>query len=145
MDNPNNNVSDDQHPVIGNGGGMNKEQAVSGMEEKKLDDVKIEDAQEYEVPKEVASHIQIPSQKPDIPPDLEKMGVTHSPLDQTVSSTVTINSQVPLTDDQLNEGLQQPPVNSFRWLAEICLKQLKLAGIHLMKVKGRYIRAPERA
>ena len=139
MDDKNNNAPDGKMPVNITGGGINKEHQLPGALDIPLQEI---DVKEYEIPKEVSAHMQIQPHKPDIPPDLTAIGVTHSPSDQTVSGTVTVSNSIPLTDDQINEGKQQPPTNSFRWLAEFCLKQLKYAGIHLMKVKGRYIRIP---
>ncbi|KKR72441.1 MAG: hypothetical protein UU81_C0057G0011 [Microgenomates group bacterium GW2011_GWC1_41_8] len=118
--------------------GMAKEQEMPASS-----DIQLEDVQEYEVPKEVSAHVQIQKQIPDIPPDLKQMGVTHAPSDQTISDTTSLAKKTPLTDDQINDGLQKPPTDSFRWFAEWCLKQLKLMHVHLTKVKGRYIRVTD--
>lgn len=43
---------------------------------------------------------------------------------------------LPLTDDQIAQGLQQSLVTSWRWLAEWCARQLKQAHILLRSVHG---------
>ncbi|MCR4263940.1 MAG: hypothetical protein NUV98_04450 [Candidatus Roizmanbacteria bacterium] len=133
---PDGNQVSQSQPVSGSG--MAKEQDLPVPV-----DIQLEDVQEYEVPKEVAAHVQVQKQKPDIPPDLKQIGVTHAPSDQTISDTVSPVKKAPLSDDQINDGLQKPPTDSFRWLAEWCVKQLKLMHVHLTKVKGRYIRIPD--
>ncbi|MBI4137560.1 hypothetical protein HY469_05865 [Candidatus Roizmanbacteria bacterium] len=108
-------------------------------------DISLQDAREFEVPKEVAAHVQVQKQIPDIPPDLKQIGVTHAPADQHISDTKSAAKKIPLTDDQLNDGLTKPPTDSFRWLAEWCLKQLKLMHVHITKVNGRFIRVTGKA
>ena len=107
-------------------------------------DIKPEEIQEYQVSKEVSAHVQIRTEKPDIPPDLIQIGVTHAPSDQNMSAPVSNQVSVPLNDDQINDGLHHPITDSIRWLAEWCLVQLKRAHVHLTKVKGRYIRVLEK-
>ena len=107
-------------------------------------DIKPEEIQEYHVSKEVSAQVQIPKQKPDIPPDLIQIGVTHAPSDQNISTPVLNQVNVPLNDDQINDGMHHPITDSIRWLAEWCLVQLKRAHVHLTKVKGRYIRVSEK-
>lgn len=43
---------------------------------------------------------------------------------------------LPLTDDQIAQGLQQSLLTSWRWLAEWCARQLKQAHILLRPVHG---------
>ena len=112
------------------------------MEMPKMPEAGMEDPVEFAIPKEVTGHVQISQTTPEIPPDLKQAGVTYSPSDQTMSNTSSSgnSSRVMLTDDQINDGLTKKPTDSFRWLAEWCIKQLKLAHVHFKKINGRYIR-----
>lgn len=99
---------------------------------------------EHEIPKEVASHVQVTYEKPDIPPDLAQIGITAAPADQTVAPiSQTQQTSLPLTDDQIGEGLGQKPTTSFRWLAEWCVKQLLRMHMHLKNVQGHFIRVKD--
>lgn len=141
QDNQQSNQSSTQ-PVPNNqpvSGGMAKESEMPVSTEPRL-----EDAQEFQVPKEVANHVQVQPHKPEIPPDLKSIGVTNAPADQTVSDLTSSPRKTVLTDDQINDGLQKPPTDSFRWLAEWCVKQLKLMHVHLTKVNGKMVRVPDK-
>ncbi len=87
--------------------------------------------QEVELPKEVAAAgvSTRPTSVP-IPPKVSQMGV--APLGQNVSavpSTGTIT--LPLTDDQIAQGMRQNVTSSWRWLAEWCKRRLK--ELHLWR------------
>ena len=112
------------------------------FEAQPVQEAQVEEVKEYEVPKEVASHVQVPKEQVEIPPDLKKMGV-QAPASQTPMQNSQVSSiPLPLTDDQIGTGLHAEVKSSIRWLAEWCLKQLKTihfhlkqAGTHFMRVK----------
>ena len=140
VNNQNNNQQDDnvqtQTPSLqaqtGSGLGE-KEKEVVGSKE-----VIREVGKEIEPPKEVEeTGVKLKKEEIKLPPPIEKLGVKPSaPAVPPPSSTVTL----PLTDDQVMQGLASPIVSSLRWLAEFCLRQLKKAHISLKKVHGKIVR-----
>ena len=144
------NQKQDTAPVRSDSGIQNQPPVISGVSKEReapfFKENTIEEPAEFQVPKEVSEHIKLLPTKPDIPPDLIKAGVTHSPADDSVQQTrqdPSLAAPVPLSDDQINQGIAKAPTDSVRWLAEWCVKQLKLAHVQLKKVKGRYIRVQE--
>jgi hypothetical protein len=98
-------------------------------------------ASEHEVSHEIAPHVQATSEAIELPPDLRQAGVTQSPQDQTIPPITDDQSvPLPLTDDQIGAGLRQKPASSYRWLAEWCVRQLKLIHIHLKNIHGHFVR-----
>ncbi len=67
------------------------------------------------------------------------MGV--KPLKQTpvINSSGTVIA-LPLTDDQIIQGLQQNVTNSWRWLAQWCLRKLKQLHLILKSIHGQIVR-----
>lgn len=55
-----------------------------------------------------------------------------------VATALTVT--LPLTDDQIAQGLHQSIVSSWRWLAEWCERQLKQAHVLLKSTKGTIVR-----
>lgn len=56
-----------------------------------------------------------------VPPAVSQMGVT--PVGQVVTAAPAVT--LPLTNDQIAAGLHQSVTNSWRWLAEWCMRILK--------------------
>lgn len=79
---------------------------------------------DIDLPKEVISvGVKVnPNQIP-VPPHLSAQGVAPAGDNVTVSSGATIT--LPLTDDQIAQGLKQDVTSSVRWLAEWCVRKLK--------------------
>ncbi|HLB60350.1 MAG TPA: hypothetical protein VJL83_01980 [Patescibacteria group bacterium] len=134
-----NNDDQQQSPVTNGVSGLHKEQEVPRLNEEPT----IEAVKEFEVSPEVARHVTVQRDTVEIPPDLRQLGVQHAPQDQTAAATVLPNLTLPLTDDQIGEGLQAGIRTSFRWLAAWCVKQLEKLHVHLKKIHGHFIRVME--
>lgn len=115
--------------------GVDKEKEMPKPAEEPITDVK-----EHEIPKELKEHVVKTKEEIEIPPDLKKMGVSTPPASAKVSDVVTGAVKLPLTDDEIEQGVHMKVMNSFRWLAEWCLKQLKKAHIQLTKQGEHYKR-----
>jgi hypothetical protein len=97
---------------------------------------------EMVLPKEIET-VGVQSTKTDIeiPPDIKKIGVQHAGPTQPLTVGHTLPSvSLPLSDDQVGNGLHKSVLSALRWLSEWCVKKLKKAHIHLKKVHGHFIR-----
>lgn len=111
-------------------GSANKEAGMGGFEAG-LRDVS---AQEVELPKEVAqSGVKVQPTTIPIPAPVSQLGV--QPAGQNVT-TQTQPRPVPLTDDQIVEGLKQGVTSSWRWLAEFCVRRLKQLHHNVTKTQS---------
>lgn len=87
--------------------------------------------QELEIPRVVErAGVRVQPTVVPIPPKVQKQGV------QPVGANVPAAQQtvVPLTDDQIVQGLKQSVASSWRWLAEWCVRRLK--QLHYNMTKG---------
>ncbi|MBI5018807.1 hypothetical protein HZB58_00865 [Candidatus Gottesmanbacteria bacterium] len=76
----------------------------------------------------------------ELPHIVQKMGVSAvGPAAPPASQVAAIT--LPLTDDQIAQGLHQSLMSSWRWLAEWCERQLKQAHILLTSAKGKTTRS----
>lgn len=73
-----------------------------------------------------------------IPPAVARMGVTQVGHTAPVAPAVAI--ALPLSDDQIAEGLHQGIISSWRWLAEWCVRQLKQAHVMVKTIHGKIVR-----
>ena len=73
-----------------------------------------------------------------IPIPVAQLGVRATGPAAPTSDVSTI--VLPLTDDQIANGLHQSILSSWRWLAEWCTKQLKQAHFMLKFVHGKIVR-----
>ena len=115
--------------------GINKEREMPKTTDEPLIEVR-----EHEIPKEIQGHVVKTKEHIEIPPDLRKMGVAAPPVASSVSDVAVKSVKLPLTDDQIEEGLHTQILSSFRWLAEWCLRQLRKAHIHLKKIGAHFVR-----
>ncbi|MEX1052681.1 MAG: hypothetical protein WEC80_02435 [Patescibacteria group bacterium] len=95
------------------------------------------EAQEHEPKKETSEFIESTPETIKIDADLEKLGVS------SVKSTKFPNFQeveLPISDEKIVEGLQEPVDSSFRWLAEFALAILKRAHATIKKIHGKIVR-----
>ncbi len=133
MDNPAKIVFDDAQksvsvPVGGISIGGKEKEVIGGIgNELPLSPV----GQEVELPKEVVSAgVSVHPTNIPIPPKVSQMGV--KPLGQNVSATPSTGTiTLPLTDDQIAQGMRQSAAISWRWLAEWCKRRLK--QLHLWR------------
>ncbi|MBU1327159.1 hypothetical protein KKB64_04815 [Patescibacteria group bacterium] len=95
---------------------------------------------ETELPKEVASAgVTLRPTSVPIPPKLSQMGVKpagNNVPTQPKATTVAL----PLTDDQIAQGLHQGIMSSWRWLAQWCLRRLKQLHVGLKAMHGKLTR-----
>lgn len=95
--------------------------------------------QEAAVPKEVlTAGVKVRPTTIPIPQSVAQMGVKPSGHNIPVQTTTTV--VLPLTDDQIVVGLHQNFANSWRWLAEWCVRRLKQVHIAVKTVHGTLIR-----
>ena len=83
---------------------------------------------EMELPKEVSAIgvTQQPTVVP-IPQPISQLGV--KPTGSNIPVQTSPSFVVPLSDSELAQGLHISVINSFRWLAEWCQRQLKMLKI----------------
>lgn len=112
--------------VSGNVGGISgKEKEIIGSptSEGTLQDL----GKEMELPKEVSAvGVKTKPTVVSMPQAVQQMGV--KPVGATVQPQ-TPPPTLPLTDDQIAQGLQQSILSSWRWLAEWCKRRLQQWGI----------------
>jgi hypothetical protein len=108
-------------------GGINKEMEFPRSSEAPMVEEKAEDV---ELSSEVeAAGVEKKSETIHLPPDVKQMGVESvGPSQPVVGST---NIQLPLDDNQIVQGLHSQIINSLKWLAVWCVRQLKKAHLHL--------------
>jgi hypothetical protein len=121
-------------PPSGANPSTNKEQET-GM----VTDVPFRPAgEETEVsPEVVASGVKVQPTTIPIPSAVSAMGVRPAgqnipPADPAVS--------LPLSDDQIAQGLKQSVWSSWRWLAQWCIRRLKQVHMGLKSIHGRLTR-----
>jgi hypothetical protein len=79
---------------------------------------------DIELPKEVINAgVSMHPTVVNIPPQISSVGVSPAGQNVTVGSGTTVT--LPLTNDQINEGLKKDVTNSWRWLAEWCIRKIK--------------------
>ncbi len=84
-------------------------------------------AKEIDLPKELTSFgVHTTSTVVPIPPPVQQMGVM--PTGQNIPNA-GISISLPLSDDQIAQGMRTSVLDSFRWLAEWCKRQLKRIGM----------------
>ncbi|QQS44513.1 hypothetical protein IPM65_02855 [Candidatus Roizmanbacteria bacterium] len=87
--------------------------------------------------KELEKYIEIERDVPEIHPDLKKAGL--QALD-TTSLDPKQRVRLPIADEEIMNGLDEPLSSSFRWLAEFALFMLKRAHLALKRVHGKVVR-----
>ena len=93
-----------------------------------------------ELPKEVASAgVTIQPTTIPIPQPIAQMGVAPGPANIPMPTAATT---LPITDDQIAQGLGKSIKESFRWLAEWCIRRLKQVHIGLQSIHGKLTRVP---
>lgn len=108
-------------PVGGITIGKELEPAVGVLEEATLKDVS--GKKEIELPKEVAAAgVTTQYTTVQLPQSVTQMGV--KPVGQAVMPQAA-TTPLPLTDDQIAQGLKQSITSSWRWLAEFCVRKIK--------------------
>jgi hypothetical protein len=118
-------------------GSMAKEQAPMPLSPETPSLVEI--GKSADLPQEVQrAGVKMQSDTVTLPKLVQNMGVTAVGPSVPPASAATV--VLPLTDDQIAQGLHQSIVSSWRWLAEWCERQLKQAHILLTSAHGKIIR-----
>lgn len=120
----NNSGSQASDTPVGQSGGISigkeLEPAAGGPEQPLTKDVS---GQELELPKEVAgAGVKTQPTTVVLPHAVTQIGV--KPVGQMVMPKA-VTTALPLTDDQIAQGLKQSITSSWRWLAEWCVRKLK--------------------
>lgn len=97
---------------------------------------------EQELPAEVANAgVALRQDTVFVPPPVAQLGVKAVGPAAPPPQTTTI--VLPLTDEQIAQGLHQSIVSSWRWLAEWCLRQLAMVHMTVKSVHGKIVRIKE--
>ncbi len=95
--------------------------------------------QEMELPKEVTSAgVRMQPTTIPIPPAVAQLGVKPAGASVPVQTASTV--ALPISDDQIAQGLTKSVTESWRWLSEWCVKRLKQLHVGLQTVGGKLIR-----
>lgn len=123
--------------VAASGSGIGaKEMEPSGGKNEGLQDAT---GQEFELPKEVSSAgVKMHPTVVSIPPNVAQMGV--KPAGQNIPTQTTSSVVLPLSDEQIADGLHKGITDSVRWLAEWCVRRLKQLHIAVITVHGKLVR-----
>lgn len=120
-------------------GSMAKEQAPMTVTPEAP--VIVELGKDADLPHEVQrAGVTMQSDSVTLPKVVQNMGVTAVGSSAPPVSAPAVTVVLPLTDDQIAQGLHQSLVSSWRWLAEWCERQLKQAHILLTSAHGKIIR-----
>lgn len=87
--------------------------------------------------KEIEKFVKVEKESFELDPKLKKAGL------EVVDSTTLDprhNVKLPISDDKILEGLDQPVNSSWRWLSEIAIFMLRRAHISLKKIHGHIVR-----
>jgi hypothetical protein len=100
----------------------------------------VDRAAELDLPKEVVKSgvISIP-QIVKVPTHLEGSGVAASGVNAPLGSGDSI--ALPLTDVEIIGGLSQDSTKSIKWLAEWCVRRLKILHVSLKNLRGKIVRS----
>ncbi|MEK7119271.1 MAG: hypothetical protein AAB889_01995 [Patescibacteria group bacterium] len=94
---------------------------------------------EIELPKEVASvGVKAQPTTVQLPSNVQNLGVQTVGQSGPAGQATTV--VLPLTDDQIAQGLHQGITSSFRWLAEWCIRRLKQVHMGLKTIHGKLMR-----
>lgn len=95
--------------------------------------------QDIELPKEVgASGVRITPTTVVLPKPVSQQGV--KPVGPVAPGGAAAPVSLPLSDDQIAQGLQQGVATSWRWVAEWCVRRLKQAHMVIKSIHGKLVR-----
>lgn len=95
--------------------------------------------QDIELPKEVgASGVRVTPTTVTIPQSVSQQGV--KPVGPVAPASAAVPVSLPLSDDQIAQGLKQGVANSWRWVAEWCVRRLKQAHTAIKSIHGKLVR-----
>lgn len=124
-------------PAQGTNPSINKEQETGRVTEASFRPT----AQETELsPEVVSSGVAVRPTAIPISPPVSQLGV--KPAGQNIPAPVPAVT-LPLSDDQIAQGLKQSIWSSWRWLAQWCVRKLKQVHMGLKNIHGRLTRVRE--
>lgn len=85
----------------------------------------------------------VKSETVEIPPDVGQLGVTHAGYSSPITPQQPTGPRLPLSDDKIAVGLHARVLESIRWLAEWCVKQLKKGHWVIRNTNGHITRVRE--
>ncbi len=88
----------------------------------------------------VEDYVEVQEEEIDIPPDLKQIGVQQPAHNASNIPMQYQNVKLPISDDKVIQGLQQPIDSSMRWLAEFAMYILRHAHLGLKVVHGKVVR-----
>lgn len=91
---------------------------------------------EHEIPQEVRKIGVVQRQETvEVPEDIQQMGVHLTGISTPIPFQPTL--KLPITDEEIEKGLQASIFSSLRWLAEWCIYILKRFHLTLKTIHGR--------
>jgi len=97
--------------------------------------------QETVLPEEVSKvGVTIKPTSINLPPPVKNFGVSVVGLAAQDVAVVAPAISLPLSDEQIAQGLHQSIKSSWRWLAEWCRRQLQQAHLILKSIHGKIVR-----
>ena len=97
--------------------------------------------QETVLPEEVSNAgVTIKPTSINLPPTVKNFGVSVVGASAQVVTVVAPAVSLPLSDEQIAQGLHQSIKSSWRWLAEWCRRQLQQAHLILKSIHGKIVR-----
>lgn len=105
--------------------------------EKKQQSIEFSETEPKIEDKELENYIKVEKHDPQLDPTLKKAGL--SAID---SSSLGPKYKVilPISDEKVMEGLDQPITSSLRWLAEFAVYMLHKAHLTIKKIHGHVVR-----
>lgn len=113
---------------------------LSGIQETPL---VTEIGKEVELPPEVIkAGVTVRADSIELPKPVRQLGVSQVGVSFS-ATTAPPSVSLPLSDEQIADGLHQSIITSWRWLAEWCVRQLKSAHIAFKNMHGAFVRVQE--
>ena len=100
------------------------------------------ESDEFEIPPEV-EHAGVTSDRSqviDLPPDVQKLGVSLSGASLPVTSAPVPKVILPISDSKVLRGLHAHITSAVKWLAFWCIRKLAKAHLRLKVIHGKVIR-----
>jgi hypothetical protein len=95
--------------------------------------------QDIDLPKEVgAAGVRVTPTTVALPQSVSQQGV--KPVGSVAAASAGAPVSLPLSDDQIAQGLKQGVASSWRWVAEWCVRRLKQAHTALKRIHGKFVR-----
>lgn len=124
-------------PAPSSGVAKELEPSVSSVEVNGLQEV----GKDVDLPKEVAATgVRISPTTVQVPPPVAQLGVQPVAAPPAVAPVTVV---LPLSDEQIAQGLHQGLASSWRWVAEWCVRRLKQAHLALRSVHGKTTRVSQ--